>query len=429
MKAEAYYAGGQMLPDHRTVLVSVNVRAGGGSHRLVALDTRTGNQKTVLENAGIVRYAPSSPGSQVGYLIYYDPPTGSLVAASFNAERLTVNGTPVPIIEGVQSLAGPFGVFAFSDNGSLIYVRATGTFGERTLVWVDRNGGEQPTAAPLRPYNLPRLSPAGDRVAVEVQDPRTQTVDIWVYDLLRGSATRITHQNRNVFPVWMPDGKRLLLGSGTAPTYVLASAPADGSTAPVPISTSSEAGCFPDSVSPDAKLVIGRGRGGRGGRGNSTCLWSLAEASAIKVTQNDFGRIDMQFSPDGRFVAYTSNESGRNEIYIEPAPGAPSGTGGKHTISVDGGNTPRWSRTGRELFYLNTGKMMAVDIQTSPSFTAGKPKMLFEGPYSNGYDVAPDGKRFLMVKANAPPTATAQTELHFVLNWFEELQRRAPAAK
>jgi serine/threonine-protein kinase len=433
-KGETYYADARLLPDHRTILVSVYAGPGTLQHRLVAINMQTGQRKTVLENIGIASYAPSAPGSNVGHLVYFAPNSNSLMAVPFDAGRVEAKGAAVPMIEGIQSVVGPFGAYAFSETGSLIYLPGgAASANEKSLVWVDRQGGEQPTAAPLRQYNLPRVSPDSERVAVEVQDPSNQTVDVWVYDLVRGSATRITHENRNLLPVWMPDGKRLLFASGVAPSYALTSAPADGSSSPSVISNSTE-GCLPDSVSPDGKFVIGRGRGEKPGGGNSTCVWSLADGtpadSKMRYLQNaPFNKLGMQFSPDGRFIAYGSNESGRNEIYVEPAPGAPAGVSGKHTISAGGGNAPRWAGTGRELFYLSGNKMMVVDIQTSPAFTLGKPRMLFEGPYSNGYDVAPDGKRFLMVRSNAPPVAAATPQLHVVLNWFQELQRRAPASK
>jgi serine/threonine-protein kinase len=137
-----------------------------------------------------------------------------------------------------------------------------------------------------------------------------------------------------------------------------------------------------------------------------------------------------RFSPDGRWLAYVSNESGRYEIYVQPYPGP----GGKWQISTEGGTEPAWNYNGRELFYRCGNKMMAADIATQPSFAAGKPRMLFEGPYerspatSPNYDVSPDGQRFLMLKS-AETGESAPTQINVVLNWFEELKRRVPAEK
>jgi hypothetical protein len=157
------------------------------------------------------------------------------------------------------------------------------------------------------------------------------------------------------------------------------------------------------------------------------------DAKGQPFLQSQFSKALPQFSPDGRWVAYQSDETGRYEVYVTPYPGP----GGKAHVSNEGGTTPRWSRNGRELFYRNGDKMMAVDIQTTPAFRAGAPKLLFEAHYFEGrgtghfsasYDVEPDGKRFLMVKPAAEQNA-GSGQLHVVVNWYEELRRRVPAEK
>jgi Tol biopolymer transport system component len=151
-------------------------------------------------------------------------------------------------------------------------------------------------------------------------------------------------------------------------------------------------------------------------------IWILrveGERKPLPFIRTPFSEEGAAFSPDGRWLAYSSNEPGRTEVYVQPFPGP----GGKHLISTEGGGGPRWARNGRELFYSNGNKMMVVDIQTEPTFTAGKPRLLFEGQYG-GWDVAPDGQRFLMIQSVEPEQPA--TQINVVLNWFEELKRKVP---
>lgn len=184
----------------------------------------------------------------------------------------------------------------------------------------------------------------------------------------------------------------------------------------------------PTSVSSDGKLVIGvrssnLKRSGRevwvlpldGAQTTSTA----AEAKPQPFLDTRFTHGDLQFSPDGKWVTYESDETGRNEIYVVPYPGP----GGKSQVSIDGGTQPRWNRNGRELFFRSGAKMMAVDVDTGSTFRAGRPRMLFE-KVSSDYDVAPDGRRFLMLKPAV--TVAEPTELHVILNWFDDLRRRVP---
>jgi hypothetical protein len=183
---------------------------------------------------------------------------------------------------------------------------------------------------------------------------------------------------------------------------------------------------FAESISPDGKLVILRAPA-RSSGGNTMLVASLAEAPSAGSKPRVFLdtksiKLGAQFSPDGRLIAYYSNDSGQNEIYVQSYPGP----GVKSTVSAGGGTTPRWARSGRELFYRDGDKMMAVDVEIGPAFrVVGKPKVLFQGRYRTGYDVSPDSKRFLMVKNEAAELAPTD-QLNIVVNWLEELRRRAP---
>jgi Tol biopolymer transport system component len=425
-KGERFFDGAQLLPGGRAILASVSGSVNTVLIRVVAITLRTGEKRVLLEDGGVATFAPSHPGSATGHILYYAPGAGALMAVPFDAARLEMKGSPVPALEGVHSVSGPFGSFSFSESGTLAYVPGEAPEAlARTLVWVDRKGVEQPVPAPPRQYNLPRLSPDGGRVAVEVQDPRTRRADVWVYDLARGAASRITFENTNIMPLWTADGKRLIYSSGGAPDMALLSAPADSSSPPAVLLAEN---AFPDSISPDGKLAILRG--GRGGAGGNTVrVLSLAAVPSAATRpqlflDTPFTKLNTQFSPDGHWVAYQSNDTRRYEIYVQSYPGP----GGKFSVSSDGGATPRWARSGHELFYTNGDRMMVVDVELGPTFRATKPRVLFQGRYQAGYDVAPDGQRFLMVKPPAE-TAAQPDRVHIVVNWSEELRRRVPPAK
>jgi len=293
-------------------------------------------------------------------------------------------------------------------------------------MWVDRQGTEQPLASPPRPYASVRLSPDGGRAAVHLND-LTQAVGmhVWVEDLARGTTTRVTFDGNNQYPVWTRDGQRLIYQSSSSvsdPNGALLSAPAAGGGQPVTVMGQSMLPA-PTSVSSDGKLVIGVRARGQTRSGND--IWVLPVGGAAKpepFLDNGVTRGDLQFSPDGKWVAYESNEGGRNQIYVVPYPGP----GGRSQISTDGGTQPRWNRNGRELFFRSGAKMMAVAVEPGAAFRAGPPQLLFEKA-SSDYDVAPDGRRFLMLK---PVVATGDSgELHVIVNWFDDLRQRVPLPK
>jgi Tol biopolymer transport system component len=243
--------------------------------------------------------------------------------------------------------------------------------------------------------------------------------DIWVYDLSRGTLDRITSQGSSGGPIWTPDGKRIVYERRPQAGAAVASVAADGSDTPTILATHDKGPIAPSSVSPDGKIVLGFYPLERG-------FWVLPlqdgadDRKPQPYLDSRFTGFNPAFSPDGHWIAYSSDETGRREIYVSPYPGP----GARFPISVDGGGVPRWSHDGRELFYRKGQQMMAVAIQTSPVFRAEKPVVLFEGPYGNNFDVARDG-RFLMIK---PPNVqqTPTNQVNVVLNWLEELKQRVP---
>src|SRR5262249_28468675 len=257
-----------------------------------------------------------------------------------------------------------------------------------TLMWGDRQGTEQPLSSPSRAYASVRLSPDGGRAAFHLND-LTQAVGmhVWVEDLVRGTTTRVTFDGNNQYPVWTPDGQRLIYQSSTSindPNGTLLSAPAAGGGQPGTVMGQSTLPA-PTSVSSDGKLVIGVRARGQTRSGSD--IWVLPLDGSVKpqpFLDNIITRGDLQFSPDGKWVAYESNEGGRNQIYVVPYPGP----GGKSQVSTDGGTQPRWNRNGRELFFRNGAKMMAAAVEPGAGFPAGAPRLLFPKT-SGGHPRAP----------------------------------------
>jgi len=411
-KGESGFLWPQFLPGGRAVLFTILTGGSADEARVAVLNLRSGERKVLVEGGSNARYVPT------GHVVYGR--AGALFAVPFDAGRLQVMGNPVPILEGVSwaSSVG-FADFSFSDAGTLVYVPG-GASESRTLVWVDRKGTATPAPAPGRGYLRPALSPDGTRVALEIRDSAKQ--DIWIYELTRGTLTRLTFEFENSNPIWTPNGKRVTYRSQRPDKGGLYWAPADGSGPPEPL-LALQGRVRPGAWTPDGKtLAFEQGTSG------SENIWMLpaagdppAERKPRPVLQAPYREWEPQLSPDGRWLAYTSNESARNEVYVQPFPGP----GGKWQISTDGGIQPRWARSGRELYYRNGDRMMSVDIATSPSFRAGTPQVLFEGHYESAYAVALDSRRFLMLKGSGEQSAAGQVQV--VMEWFEELKRRVPA--
>jgi serine/threonine protein kinase/Tol biopolymer transport system component len=404
----------EFLPGGQTVLfAALNSGANWNNARVAVQSVATGERLNLIQGATHPRYAPSE------HLIYVH--RGNLMAVPFDPQRLQVTGAAVPVVEGVlQSTFSGAAQYSFSATGSLVYVPGGDQSSQRRLRWVSRSGVEQPVAAPARAYRGPRLSPDGRRVAVGIEEQETQ---VWLYDLARETLARFTLEgSTNYDPLWTPDGKRITFHSTTGVAGLFWQL-ADGSGGRE-LLTKDASG--PSSWSPDGQLLA---RNLISAAGWNISVFRLSDRKQDPFLETTFNKGAASFSSDGHWLAYTSDESGRYEIYVQPYPGP----GGKWQISTEGGTEPVWSRKGRELFYRSGDKMIAVEITTQPSFSAGKPKVLFAGHYqpsailNANYDVSSDGQRFLMLKPGGQDQAA--TQINVVLNWFEELKRRVPPAK
>jgi Tol biopolymer transport system component len=398
----------ELLPNGKALLFSSQ---GGVADDQIYVASLVTHERRRLVQGSAPHYLPS------GHLVYVQ--AGTLYAVPFDPERLETTGSPVVLLEGIRQARSSAPLIGYSEVGSMVYV-ATTDVGSNTLVWVDRGGAEQPTGASGRPYAQPRLAPDGRRVVTAL---RGNAEDLWLFDFARGTSSRVTTDSSSSFPVWSPDGRRLALTSGKQDAYNLYWRPIDGSTAEERL-LSSDRPSYPFSWSPDGKTLVFVSVSPT----TFQDLWALEidGRKARPFLETPFREGAPVLSPDGRWIAYVSDESGRFEVYAQPFPGP----GEKWPISTEGGNEPVWPRNGHELFYRMGDAMMAVEVKTAPTFSVGKPKRLFEKPYERSvalwanYDVALDGRRLLMVRREAP--AQPATHINVVLNWRDELKLKLP---
>jgi serine/threonine-protein kinase len=408
----------EFLPGGQAALFTITAATGGLANAQIAvLELETGTYKVLVRGGSHAHYVPT------GHLVY--GAGGTLRAVAFDLDRLEAVGTPVPVLEQVVTTAQGAVDAAIAANGTMAYVPG-GT--QDAVVWVDRQLREEPTKIPPGAYMHPRLSPDGQKVALSAE--RANGSDVWVYDFRRATFTRLTFEGNNTHPVWTPDGARIAFSSSRAgATRNIYWLPVDGSAAAERLTTSSF-DQLPADWAPDGKtLMFSEFR-----PDSSWDIWTLSTTDRkpqlfLRTPFHDGGRA---FSPDGRWVAYYSDESGQGEVHVRPFPGP----GPKWQISTEGGAEPVWAPSGRELFYRrevggNSGnRWMVADVQLLPAFSATAPRLLFEGTYKTSFpanfDVSPDGRRFIMIK----PAATAATSsLVVVQNWTEELKRRVPTSQ
>jgi eukaryotic-like serine/threonine-protein kinase len=378
-----------------------------GKHALVTTDAGT---YVLALGTGEARYL--FEGRQARYLA-----TGHLMYAEgdervrvvpFDLKQLEVTGEPRPALENVFRGPGLGAVnFVVSETGTLVYV--AGGF-DRSLVHVDRDGREMPIAVDPRGYRFPRVSPEGGHIAVTV-DPRPP--DIWIVDLGRETATRFTTEGSNINAGWSPDGSQLSFSHNDGQHVVRW--PEGGplrrvGERPAPL------GQHGPSWTPDGRIFVFENRPETG---RDLVVLRLEDGTAEDFLATRADESSPRVSQDGRWVAYVSNISGADEVYVLPSDRASA----PRLVSVGGGADPVWSRDGTELYYRRGNAILAVPITTAPTFTAGRPTELFTGPYDFtqqiNWDVGPDG-RFVMVKAD--PATTRQFQV--VLNWFEEVKAR-----
>jgi serine/threonine-protein kinase len=410
----------EILPGSTAVLFTIIGGPVEGA-QIAVLSLDSGETKVLIPGGSNPRYAPT------GHIVY--GVGGTLRAVGFDLKNLEVTTDPIPVLDGVTTKGSGAANFGMSQSGSLAYIAGPQSADvERTLVWVDRDGREEPLGAEPRGYIYPIISPDGTRLAVQAAD---QENDIWIWHFARETLTRLTFDPAADFrPVWTPDGLQVAFGSQRGSVFSTFWKAADG-TGTVELLIESENAPLPLTFSPDGTRLVFLETHPETGM-DLGVLSMDAEGTSGPLLVTEFNELNAEISPDGRWLAYQSDASGQNEIYVRPFPNTDDG---RWQISRGGGIMPLWGPDGRELFYLSLGgQLTAVPIEANGSFTFGNSEVVFEetyffrGPLFRGrmYDISPDGKRFLMVKEGGPGAETEATQLILVQNWLDELKRLVP---
>jgi serine/threonine-protein kinase len=433
-KREFRHSWPQVLPGSQAVLFTAHF-GGLEEANIEILSLKTGERKTLQRGSFFGRYVANPNGA--GHLVYLQQNT--LFAAPFDLSRLVLAGDPQPVVQDINNSRDAGADFAFSQTGTVVYLSGRGD-SQQSIFWLDSAGKTQPLHAPPGIYSFPRFSPDGTRLAFAMDDGQGNR-DIWVQNLERDTGLRVTTMpGPNLSPVWTPDGRNIFYLSDNPAAPGIYSVRADGAGEARRL-TDGKIRLYPSSFSPDGKRLALFGPS-HAGNLEIHMLTAPIEGSpdekrlgeAEPILRSPFITIFPVFSPDGHWLAYQSNQSGTREVYVKPFPGQ----GGGQQISSGGGWFPVWSGKGRELFFRDAdSRIMVVDYTASgDSFVSGKPRVWSEhrllelvSPPAPTYDLAPNGKRFAVILY---PDGTADqkpvTHLTFLLNFFDELRRRAPAA-
>jgi eukaryotic-like serine/threonine-protein kinase len=407
-RKEALVAWPEFLPDGRHFLyMAQGQKPEDHMYRVGALDSK--ESKPLAAAQSLVTYAPP------GHILFVRENT--LVAQPFDAKALKTTGEPVPLAEHIGTVSTGLARFSVSRNGVLVY--RTGESASR-LLWVDRGGRELSTIGDPADYSDTLLSPTADRLALVLTDPRVGKSDIWIRDLAREVSSRFTFDSADdVSPLWSPDGKTIVFSSNRGGQFDLFAKSVGGGGQEEVLVRNDELK-FAHSWSQDGRYIAFQSRGKKTGWD----IWILPTFGDRKPTlflQTSFNELRPAFSPDGRWLAYQSNESGRGEIYVQAFPGP----GGKWQVSTAGGVEPAWRADGKEIYYgAPEQKLMAVDIKVGESFQAGVPHPLFQARVQpitnvrNHYLATGDGQRFLLL---APLGREFLVPTTVVLNWNAEL--------
>jgi len=414
----------QILPDGKSVLFAAET---GGECQVAVQSLESGERKELF---------PGGPAKYVstGHIVY--ALGNSLYAVPFDPDTLKVTGGQVPLVEGVlRTFPSTPTQSAISESGTLVYLPGTTTYGSTAavsnLVWVDRQGREEPLSADPKIFQGPRISPDGTKIAVAIFNGNKS--DIYTWDQAYENMTRLTFNENSEVPLWTLDGKRIVFVSGNEDEGAVYWRAADGTGNDELLGSAPDQVSLPMAWSADGKTLVTMDIGG--GRNIGIGSLSIEDDHTHKtLMQEVYVVAQPEISSDGQWMAYSSTESGDLDIFVRPFPDANKG---KWQVSTEGGDSPLWSPNGKELFYRKDDGIIAVSIETEPTFKVGKREILFHGNYvpllftdRHPWDISPDGRRFLMMKpveGSVDESATGNIrKINIVLNWFEELKDRVP---
>jgi serine/threonine protein kinase len=424
VQGETYFHP-RILPDGKTILFTLGTDEG---YKIAVQSLKTSHRK-VLFAGDCAWYLPT------GHIVY--ALGNNLNAVSFDLEQLAVTGEPVAVVQGVNregNILAP--QYVLSGSGTLIYIPETAqatAFRQSTLVWVDKDGKEEPLGTPPNPYRSLAIAPDGKRIALTISKSLIST-NIWTWDLARKMLTQVTlEEGMDYFPLWTHDSKRIIYLSSRVGKFSINWKSADGIGKAEPILNARATAIIPFSVSVDRKTLLLEANTGR--YGDIGMMSMEGDRKWKPLLQENYAEVQPKISPDGQWMAYTSNESGREEIYVRPYPEVDKG---RCQVSTSGGNSPLWSPTGQELFYRNGDSVIAVSIKTVPTVEVKAPATLFQQRFRSftmtdiathvSWDISPDGKRFLMMKELPAEGSVGggPRKINIVLNWTEELKQRVP---
>jgi Tol biopolymer transport system component/tRNA A-37 threonylcarbamoyl transferase component Bud32 len=421
----------QVLPGGKAVLYTVNTAiAGGQTSRIVVQPLPSGERLVVRDGGFYARYLPS------GHVAYIRD--GTLFVVAFDADRLAVTGEPIPIVEGVMANASTGGAqFAVSDTGTLMYVPGgTVSSNEAPISWLDRSGNVTPLRTMVADWSNPAFSPDGRKLAFDITG--TGNSDVWIYEWDRDANRRLTtHSGEDLKPVWTPDGSRIVYGrrDPQAPLNMYWQR-ADGTGEPERL-VESPLAQEPSSFHPSGRFLAFT-QGTQGSQTDAMILplegdertgWKAG--TPIPFANTAARELEPMFSPDGRWIAYFSDESGRQQVYVRPFPGP----GGKWLVSTGPGQDPAWSKTGQELFYW-TGALAGAEGQVfvvpfrvhGAEFVPERPQLVpntfiaLRGRQRD-FNVHPDGKRFVVAAFQKPAAMGKQDKVVAVFNFSDEIRR------
>jgi Tol biopolymer transport system component len=397
------------LPDGRRFLFSVSVEGGKAGGGVYAGSLDSSERVRLVDGASQPTYAN-------GFLLFVRDDT--LMAQRLDADRLALSGEPMPVAEQLRIAGAPAssGTYAVSQSGVLVY--QAGTIEKSALVWLDRSGREVGALSEPRGFSYVQLSPGDRHAAVSVYDDATRTRDVWLYDTTRGGRTRLTSESSDDFsPVWSPRGDRLAFAGRRAGDrglnlYEIGSSGTAGEKRLVDVDGTE----IPSSWSSDGRFLLFQ----TPSPGADIRVLSLVDSQVTSMVSTRFTEGSAQFSPDSRWVAYSSNETGRTEVYVVPF----QREGPRVPISTGGGGSPRWRYDGKELFYIrgdNTLMAVAVSLNAS-SVEIGAARPLFQSQFraaASPYAVASDG-RFLVIRSAHDETPSP---IELVVNWPAALKK------
>jgi serine/threonine-protein kinase len=402
------YTGAHVLPGARAVLFTTLT---AGKAQIESLSLKTRRRRGLVAGGNTPYFAAS------GHLLY--GMDNQLLAVPFDVEALELRGVPVPVLDGVRA-GRDRSDFAVSDNGTLVYV--AGQKLARRLLSANRKGQAETLSFAADEYTNAMLSPLGDRVATVIQRPAGR--DVWIGELSRGTMLRLTSDGVAQSPRWSPDGKYIAYTSSASGQYNLFRARADGSGAAERLTQSAHPQ-LPTSWSRDGRLLLFNDIDPT----TRLDVWALpldGDRKPFALVNTRARELAGAFSPDGRWIAYQSDETGRYEVYVKAYPAL----GERHQVSNGGGQNPSWSGTGDEIFYVAEERLWRVPVQAGAALRLGRPEMLFERKELGNstvreYDVNANATRFLCLEDVSPELAVPQ--LRVVVNWSRELRQRVPA--